>query len=178
MTVLHPQNPTDVENSMDPTRVVTTTEDNNSPGSLRYEINNALPGDTIIFNINLLATITLTLGPITIDKTLTINGPGADLLTINGNENRIFIIRGATTVVTIRGIGFANGFSEDNGGAILNENATLNLRDCLLIRNNSNSSGGAIANISGTVTVTNSTFSGNSTPVIFGIVILINSNVM
>src|SRR5690349_15256023 len=48
------------------------------PGSLRQAITDASVGDTVEFQQGLKGTITLTSAQLTINKLLTINGPGAD----------------------------------------------------------------------------------------------------
>src|SRR5689334_12815871 len=66
------------------TLTVTNTNDNGA-GSLRDAINAAAyEGDTINFAPGVSGTITLTGGQLTITKNLTINGPGANVLTISG----------------------------------------------------------------------------------------------
>src|SRR5262245_42102815 len=65
---------------------VTTTADSGA-GSLRQAIVDAAAGDTIDFNLSYPATITLTSEPLSIDKNLTINGPGADQLTVSGGNS-------------------------------------------------------------------------------------------
>src|SRR5215469_9845224 len=69
-------------------------------GSLRDTITSAKSGDTIAFAPALDGqTITLTSDQLTINKSLDIEGPGAGLLAISGNNaNRVFDIRGALTV--------------------------------------------------------------------------------
>lgn len=147
-------------------RVVRVTNDEDSGhGSLRQAINTAVPDDIIVFDDGILpATIILTSGPIIIDKTLTINGAGVDKLTISGaNNSRIFIISGV--LVTIKNMSMVSGFDNvgNGGGAILNEDgATLTVRNCRLSSNNAPVVGGAIANISSTANIENSTLSGNS----------------
>ena len=62
-------------------------------GSLRQAINdnNALGGgSTIVFSNNTVGTITLTTGELLITRDMTIVGPGANLLAINGNGSRVF----------------------------------------------------------------------------------------
>src|SRR5689334_19723616 len=55
----------------------------------------AASGDTITFAVQ--GTIPLSLGELTIGKDLTISGPGADLLTISGEDiSRVFFINSAT----------------------------------------------------------------------------------
>ncbi len=66
------------------TLTVTNTNDAGS-GSLRQAIIDASSGETIKFSVT--GTIRLTSGQLTIDKNLTINGPGANLLTISGNND-------------------------------------------------------------------------------------------
>ena len=103
-----------------PSTLTVTNLYNNGPGSLRYEIAVAKSGDTIAFDGKLDGqTITLTLGELVIDKSLTIKGPGAIKLTITsqpynngfGTENgsRIFEVDGAGTTVTIGGLTMTDG---------------------------------------------------------------------
>jgi predicted outer membrane repeat protein len=133
---------------------------NGGAGSLRQAISNATSGDTIVFSAT--GTITLTT-QITINKDLTIIGPGATSLAIDGNNNSwIFSISSGNTVA-ISGMTFQNGDASLSGlgGAIYN--------DGILTINNSNFSGnsaddgGAIwSEDDSTLTINNSTFSGNS----------------
>ena len=138
-------------------------------GSLRQAINvTALPGDTIVFDVT--GTITLTFGELVIDKNLTISGPGAESLAISGNlASRVFRITGGSTVaisgVTIQdGKIIVNVFPDNEGGGIFIEiGGTLTLTNSTLSGNSTfyGGGGGGIAN-GGTLTVTNSTVSGNS----------------
>jgi len=148
--------------------VVTNTNDSGA-GSLRNAINSACSGDTITFAAGLTsggaATITLTGGELPIDKNLTINGPGANLLTISGNgASRIFDVQSGT--VNISGLMIANG-SGGNGGGILNQ-GTLTLTGCAISGNSAPVAGGGIENDGEnrtvTLTIANSTISGNTGP--------------
>jgi hypothetical protein len=98
------------------------------PGSLRDTIAAADNGDTIDFAKSV-HKITLTGGELTINKSLDIEGPGADKLTISGNDaRRVFDISGAaTTTVTIAGLTITDGLADgsdpilaSSGGGILN----------------------------------------------------------
>src|SRR5438874_10454518 len=79
-------------------------------GSLRDAITNAKSGDTIVFASRLDGqTITLTSDQLTINKSLDIEGPGASLLAISGNDtNRVFNINEGLTV-TIAGLTISHG---------------------------------------------------------------------
>jgi hypothetical protein len=140
-------------------------------GSLRGEIAAANSGDRIVFANNL-AGGTITLNPangsLVLYQDLTIQGPGADKLTISGNNaTGVFDIPAslydpATATVTITGLTIADG-NALAGGGIFNQ-GTLTLDHCTLSGNHAGaywfSGGGAIDN-GGTLTVTNSTLSGN-----------------
>jgi hypothetical protein len=65
------------------TITVTNTNDSGA-GSLRQVLAGANNGDTINFAVT--GSITLTSGGLVIDKDVTIAGPGADQLSVNGNQ--------------------------------------------------------------------------------------------
>lgn len=123
--------------------------------------------DTILFDPNLNGqTITLAGVELFITGDVTITGPGADLLTISGNNaSRIFTVDNfATSMITVRvsGLTLTNGRA-GSGGAILNREV-LTVDDSVLSANTvvaSGGFGGAIANF-GSLTVTSSTLSDNS----------------
>lgn len=127
---------------------VTSTSDDGSGGlTLReaIEMANLDAGPDIInFNIPLSNTIVLN-SEIEITDDLTINGPGANLLTISGDySNRIFRIESKEEInVSISGLRFAYG-SNENGGAIFNaENLDI---DSCIFEDNFALGGGAIFN--------------------------------
>jgi len=73
-------------------------------GSLRQALVEAVDGDMIDLSVTTPATITLTSGELLVDKSVTISGPGADQLSVNGNANsRVFHISSGT-IVTISGL--------------------------------------------------------------------------
>src|SRR6266436_774533 len=105
------------------TFTVTSTADDGSDGTLRNAIAAAAPGDTINFSLATPATITLTDGELLINKDLTILGPGATNLAINGNAaSRVFSL-GSSNTVTIAGLTITNG-AASKGGGILNDLST------------------------------------------------------
>ncbi|HMT07543.1 MAG TPA: choice-of-anchor Q domain-containing protein [Pyrinomonadaceae bacterium] len=105
----------------------------------------------------------------------TINGPGASLLTINGNNASRILSTGANVVATVSGITFTNGngtgaLNTGRGGAIYNVGGTLTITDCVVTANVA-SNGGGLNNaastgpsVAGTLTIRNSVVSNNTTP--------------
>jgi hypothetical protein len=143
------------------TITVTNTNDNGS-GSLRQAIAGAHNGDTIDFGVA--GTISLSTGELLVDKSVTINGPGAASLTIDGNATgRVFhVSSGVTAAVARLTITNGTGWEDDltnSGGGIYNDHATLALDNCTVSGNTASWGGGGINNSSGTLT--NSTLSGN-----------------
>jgi hypothetical protein len=161
-----------------PSTLKVTNLGDGGKGSLRYEIAAAQSGDTIVFDKKLDGgTITLrSQNELLINKNLTVQGPGAGLLTVADGGDllgcRIFEIESAT--VTLSGLTISNGrgtasaFSGDyydgQGGGILNF-GTLTISGCTLTGNSADN-GGGIYNY-GTLTVNNnSTLSDNGKPAI------------
>lgn len=68
--------------------VVDNVLDNGTPGTLRYEIENSNPGDTITFNPAVFDTAQTILleSQIDVPHDITITGPGSDLLTVQRND--------------------------------------------------------------------------------------------
>jgi len=120
--------------------------------------------DVINFAAGITGTITLTQSQLLITESVTINGPGARLLTVSGNNvSRIFEITGNGVVVNVSQLTIANGRAaappgdDTRGGGIFNhDGSTLNLNS-LTIRNNSADLGGGIYTGRTTSTITNST---------------------
>jgi hypothetical protein len=132
-------------------------------GSLRDAIATAAAGDTIDFQSNLSGSITLTSGQLTIDKDLTISGPGSSVIKVSGNlASRVFAVTSSTVV--IGGLTIADGRSPtDRGGGIDSLLSNLTVTDSLLIGNSASGMGGGIMNEGGTpLTVINCTLTGNS----------------
>ena len=73
------------------TFVVTSGADDGSPGTLRWAMTsaNASPGEDLI-EIEAVGTITLTASLPTIEESVTIQGPGMDLATIDGDGHAMF----------------------------------------------------------------------------------------
>ncbi len=131
-------------------------------GSLRDQIAAAAPGDTIVFAVT--GTISLTSGELDITQDLTIQGPGATHVTVNGrNAQRVFHIE-PSAAVTISGLTIANGHVADLGAGIKSE-GSLSLRDSTLSNNTAGAGGGGVAfvvNHAAALTVSGSMFVNNS----------------
>src|SRR5262249_49735016 len=101
--------------------------------------------------------ITLTSGQLNVDKDVSINGPGANNLAVDGNAQiRVFYVN-LGNAVAINGLTVRNGAS-DSGGGIYNYAAALTVSNCTI----SGNYGGGIYNSGATLTVSNCTISGNS----------------
>ncbi len=140
--------------------------------SLREALKSIADGGTITFDNSLLnETISLTAGELVIDRSVTINGLGADQLAIDAQQNsRVLNINdgdnSSFSTVTIDGLTITGGTIATDGGGIYN-------REDLTISNSTISGneayyGGGIYNLSSTVTISNSTISGNSASYAYG----------
>jgi hypothetical protein len=89
---------------------VTNCDDDGSLGSLREAVVTASVGDTVDLSALTCGSITLQTGAIPVDlESLTIVGPGANELTIDGNDSdRVFTHSGAG-LLTLRGLTIAHG---------------------------------------------------------------------
>jgi hypothetical protein len=148
------------------------SDDGSTSGTLRYEINNAAAGDTVTFSCS--GTITLG-GTIALSKDVKIDANGAPgPVTISGGSTpsafgvQVFSV-GNGMRVTLNGLTIANAESSGSaanhttaqGGGILN-NGQLTVTNTTFSGNSADAGqGGGIYN-NGTLSVTNSTFSGNS----------------
>jgi hypothetical protein len=113
-----------------PTLREVTNNNDSGPGSLRqaiFDADNSNTGDTILF-VGVSGTITLTLGTLVIEHSLTISGPGASTLAVSGGgTSQVFVIKSGATV-SISGLTIENGFTSTlNGGGILISGGTLTL---------------------------------------------------
>jgi hypothetical protein len=165
-----------------PSTLTVTSAADSGAGSLRAEIAAAHSGDTINFAPSLDGkTITLTSGQLLLNKSLTIDGPGAGQLAISGgltwfhgrplnNGSRVFEVIGSGTNVTLSGLTITDGSARGNppygsltgnGGAIATGyGSTLTVSGCT-VSNSAANDGGGIYNWGGTLKLVNSTLSGN-----------------
>ena len=110
---------------------ITVTNTNDSGlGSLRQALHDANDGDTITFVVT--GTIVLTSEVLVIDNDVTISGPGANRLSINGNQAGYGCVFGIAdnNTVTISGLTITNGLC-----GIYSDHATLTVSNCIVSDN-------------------------------------------
>src|SRR6056297_462495 len=120
------------------------------PGSLRNILLYVVSGDVITFQEGLSGEIYLE-GSILLEKDLTIQGPGADLITINGSlsmEEASLIMINQDVNAVISGLSFVSADAGIQNGAAISNAGNLRLSDCLF-QNNLAAQGGAISNGTG-----------------------------
>jgi hypothetical protein len=152
--------------------VVTTTQDVVNAGdginALREAIdcsNGNAGADTITFAPAVAGTITLGGTELLITDSVTIQGPGADVLAISGNNtSRIFRLNNGPTINwTVSGLTIANGNPGFASGAGIfdQNNGFLTINACT-IRNNTGFAGAGVAKLFGPLTIADSTISNNN----------------
>jgi hypothetical protein len=144
------------------TITVTNTNDSGA-GSLRQALAVAHDGDTITFAVS--GTITLTSAELLIDKSITVTGPGPEMLAVSRTSNTQFRVLQVTQLgrtVNIESLKISNGDAGfDYGGGILNNQATLTISNCSVVDNIASGGGGVYNSDGGSLTIVNSTVSGN-----------------
>jgi hypothetical protein len=135
------------------------------PGSLRQAIADASNGDTINAT-SIFGSIKLSSGELLVNKNVTINGPGAEKLSVeNTRLGRVFEIA-AGEIVTFSGLAISSG-QAIMGGGIYNA-GRLEVMSCSISGNEAgglreHGLGGGIYNGTGAeITIINSTITGNN----------------
>ncbi|MCL2761922.1 MAG: hypothetical protein FWD36_01775, partial [Treponema sp.] len=140
--------------------LVTSFQDGNQSGTLRRALENARQDDIVRF-VGVqpgVSTITLQNALPDIRVGITIEGNG---ITITANNAfRMMYIEGAA--VTISGVHFKGGRSDDWGAAIMNDGGALTLESCIFSDNIVDDAGGAIWNEMGDLILRGCTFYANS----------------
>ena len=110
--------------------ITVTNRNDSGSGSLRQALVDANDGDTIVFAVT--GTIVLTSDGLVIDNDLTISGPGANRLSINGNQAGYGCVFGIAdnNTVTISGLTITNGHC-----GIFSDHATLTVSNCVVSDN-------------------------------------------
>lgn len=172
---------------------VTTLADTSpavTPGSLRAAMAsaNSNPGsDRIVFQSGLSGTISLAASLPTLSQSTDVVGPGADTITIDGNDHQGFAfdpptlaessISGLTirdtktnygpavynvdATLTISGMVFRNNFATFIGGAVYMLTGSIDISNSRFAANEAASNGGAIYGKAGLMNISGSTFIGN-----------------
>lgn len=150
------------------------------PDSLRAAVAAAdgTSGAVINFAPSLHGTIALTSGQLNLTSNMTINGTGANKLTVSGsNHSRVFDV-GPGVIATLSGLTIANGAamsttdpSQQSGGGVLNEiGATVYVTNDVFSNNRALVASGALENVGGsaitgpdpaTAIISGTTFVGN-----------------
>jgi predicted outer membrane repeat protein len=151
------------------TALVTTTSDSGA-GSLRDALENAVSGEVISFQLSgCPCVISLTTGPLNSIWPVTIAGPGADLLTLDGNQT--FTVIQAYAPITITNLRISNGYADGNtpnwfsGGGLLATHGPITLEGLVFENNRAASYGGGLAFPSDNsywVAITNTQFISNT----------------
>ncbi len=134
-----------------------TSSSTSGTGSLAQAILDVCPDQTINFNNSLTGTTITTGGtPYVINKNLTIDGLGMNLLTISGgNTNRIFTIE-PNIDFTLKNVKLINGSTSVNGGAFYNQGSTT-LTNIILENNSQGATQKAFTNPVGKTVILNGT---------------------
>jgi hypothetical protein len=152
--------------------VTVTNTDDSGPGSLRQAILDTAPGGTLDFDPSLNGSTITLLSKIQIIQDVTIQGPGADLLTISGgNATRLFLVTTPAAFfglsdLTITG-GNGAGIAPNLGGAILvSGDVAIEINRCVFDSNGvtaDSAQGGAllIASDIRDIIINDTTFSNN-----------------
>ena len=114
-------------------------------GSLRQTIADSSSGDTINFSVT--GTIALTSASLNVNQNLTIQGPGADSLTIMRSSTshfRIFYFDNGTW--TLSGVTISGGYDDFTSGGIYNGNGNLTVNNCIVRDNIAVRTAGGIGN--------------------------------
>src|SRR5262249_10595343 len=105
---------------------VTVTGAGTGAGSLVAQLTAAQPGDEIVFDPAVFSSVTAPqtinlASTLTISKNVTITGPGANLLTLQGNGASSVISVDASATVTISGVKITGGGGNSRGAGISNQ---------------------------------------------------------
>jgi hypothetical protein len=147
-------------------QVVTNLLDDGSEGSLRRAVTSAGSGQDITFDPSLAGgTITLVLGELVLDKSLTIVGPTGGITISAGGNSRVMRVPGTYQVVldnlTIRDGNASNSAGGIDGGGIQNVGGNLTIRNSTVTNNWAPFAGGGVHVVNGSLVVENSTIANN-----------------
>jgi len=148
--------------------LVVRTLNDGLPGSLTYALVNAGNNDVITFALpSYPATVRMPGSiPSTLIRNISIKGPGANLLTISGDNNgdnipnrQLFRIRSR---VSIEGVTLSRGTASFGGAILVESNGFLTLRRCAVVDSVASQYGGAIDVDGGQLTIDSCFIARNS----------------
>jgi VCBS repeat-containing protein len=130
--------------------LVVRTQNDGLPGSFTYALAQAGNNDVITFALPAYPAVIRLPGsaPSTLTRSLTLKGPGANLLTLSGDhtgdgvpDRQLFRVRSR---VTIEGLTLAHGTAAFGGAVLVESNGFLTLRRCAVVDSSATEYGGAI----------------------------------
>jgi hypothetical protein len=131
-------------------------------GSLPFAVQNANAGDTINFSVSCPPASPIVLaGTLDIDVNLTLQGSGPDVVAVSGNNSFPVISVPSGVTTSVSGVTIENGLGHTGGGIVTA--GTLTVTDSTVSGNNSSDGGGGIWNDNGSLTLTDSTVAANNT---------------
>jgi hypothetical protein len=145
------------------TLTVTDCSGETGPGRIGTVISSASPGDTIKFSCS--GTIPIT-SHLVITESMTLDGSGQMVTLDGGGSTQVLQVKSGVSF-TLKALTIAHGFwgcDTCDGGGLFNE-GMLTITNSTFSGNSANEFGGGLANENGgTVSISTSTFSGNSAP--------------
>jgi hypothetical protein len=144
--------------------VVTNTADSGT-GSLREALQAAGDGDLVTFASSVTGAIDLT-SPLHVDHAVTIHGPGADKLSIDGQNQVVDLVVDDPNagVVTISGLTFTHGKGVTGGAVDIASRSNVAMSRVRVTDSSASTGGGGIYVEQGSLSLRTSTVSGNTAP--------------
>jgi hypothetical protein len=144
------------------TITVNNTKDSGA-GSLRDALAKAKTGETIAFAKNLAnQKITLTSGELSVKKSITIDGAGAENLIISGNDKSRVFFTAYGTDVTLKNLTIADGYNNGKGGGVrVSSESKLTVVNVQFNNNVGGQGGGIHVGYHSNATVIDSSFNNN-----------------
>lgn len=149
------------------------TSANNNVTVLNSSCTSGSGSDTIEFT-GLSGEISLGSALPTVTSDISLQGPGRDVLTINGNNSHRILHATGSATLTIDSLTLSNGSAFLGGAVYVRDTASVSINDCALTENSA-SKGGAVASygygpIMPKIDISTSTLSGNTAGFIGGAV--------
>ena len=164
----------------DPVTLVVLNNNDSGQDSLRDVVDRAAAGDTIIFDASLAGqTITLTSGEIVLLADMTIDGSAlSSQVAISGNNaSRIFLV-GTTRNIELNALRLIDGRSDVGGAIRVQADSSLTIVDSTFSGNTTNTAGGAIFSRDSNLVINSSLLTSNESGVLGGAAIAVSGGVL